>query len=339
MADIKTPSPPSTFSPRTPTYAQRTRLPHRDRRRPGLPHAPFSGRVYSRDPKMRIAVRDTHLFFDVEGAKLEPHGPEMREKPTLILLHGGPGFDHSGFKPDFSGLADIAQVIYLDHRGNGRSDRDSPERWNLDDWADDLRAFCDALEIEKPIVLGQSFGGMVAMAYAIRHPDHAGGLILSSTSARMRLDRMLEVFERRGGTEARNAAEAYWTNPGRKTLPDYARICLPLYNLKPRPPEADKRTVYNFDVMFHFGQEKEGTMNLLPGLAGVRAQTLVLAGEEDPVTPLGDSRDIAAAITPDLVELRAFADCGHGVFRDDPDAGFAAIRNFVEGMVEADKGR
>jgi pimeloyl-ACP methyl ester carboxylesterase len=46
----------------------------------------------------------------------------MREKPTLLLLHGGPGFDHSIYKPTYSSLADCAQVIYLDHRGNGRSD-------------------------------------------------------------------------------------------------------------------------------------------------------------------------------------------------------------------------
>ena len=46
---------------------------------------------------MRIRVRDTTLFFDVEGAKLEADGKLMREKPTLLLLHGGPGFDHSSF--------------------------------------------------------------------------------------------------------------------------------------------------------------------------------------------------------------------------------------------------
>ena len=51
-----------------------------------------------------------------------PDGPSMREKPTLLLLHGGPGFDHSIYKPVYSSLADCAQIVYLDHRGNGRSD-------------------------------------------------------------------------------------------------------------------------------------------------------------------------------------------------------------------------
>src|SRR6266436_2013192 len=152
---------------------------------------------------MRVLVNGVRLFFDVEGASLVPEGPTMREKPTLVLLHGGPGLDHSLYKPAFSTFADVVQVIYLDHRGQGRSARSSPDQWNLATWADDLRAFCDALAIEHPIVFGESAGGWVAMAYATRYPDHPGKLILSSTSARRSLPRILAVFERLGGSAAR----------------------------------------------------------------------------------------------------------------------------------------
>jgi proline iminopeptidase len=133
---------------------------------------------------MFVRVRDVRLFFDVEGSKLAPEGPVMREKPTLLCLHGGPGLDHSAFRPGLSPLADMAQVVYLDQRGHGRSERSEPARWSLAEWADDVVAFCEILKIEQPIVLGSSFGGYVAMAYAIRHPDHASKLILISTSAR-----------------------------------------------------------------------------------------------------------------------------------------------------------
>ena len=71
---------------------------------------------------MWVQVNGVRLFFDVEGAGLVPDGPRMREKPTVVLLHGGPGFDHSIYKPAFSSLADVAQVVFLDHRGNGRSE-------------------------------------------------------------------------------------------------------------------------------------------------------------------------------------------------------------------------
>ena len=72
---------------------------------------------------MHVMVNGVRLFFDVEGSGLVADGPAMRAKPTLLLLHGGPGMDHTTYKPRFSQLADVAQVLYLDHRANGRSGR------------------------------------------------------------------------------------------------------------------------------------------------------------------------------------------------------------------------
>jgi pimeloyl-ACP methyl ester carboxylesterase len=132
---------------------------------------------------MLIDVNGARLFVDIEGAGLVPDGPAMRRKPTLVLLHGGPGYDHSMFKPAFSQLADVAQVVYLDHRGHGRSSRGKPAEWNLAQWGDDVRGVCDVLGVEKPVVLGFSFGGYVAQAYATRHPRHPGKLVLASTAA------------------------------------------------------------------------------------------------------------------------------------------------------------
>ncbi|MEM8755123.1 MAG: alpha/beta fold hydrolase, partial [Pseudomonadota bacterium] len=179
---------------------------------------------------MRVAVNGVKIWFDVEGAGLVPDGEAMRKKPTLIALHGGPGADHSIYKPQFSAFADVAQVVYLDHRGNGRSDQAGPETWNLAQWGDDVRAFCEALGIEKPVVYGASFGGFVAQAYATRHPDHVGKLILASTAARFDFDAMIAAFGRIGGDEAREAAADYWLNPTVPSRRRYAEICVPLYS-------------------------------------------------------------------------------------------------------------
>src|SRR5215469_1796233 len=137
---------------------------------------------------MKILVGDLRLFVDVEGASLRVDGPQMRQAPTLLLLHGGPFIDHSMFKPEHSQLCDAAQLVYLDHRGRGRSERGDRAKWNLEQWGNDVHAFCDALEIE---MMGVSFGGIVAMSYATRHPEHAAGLILCSTMARWRDERSL----------------------------------------------------------------------------------------------------------------------------------------------------
>ena len=63
---------------------------------------------------MHVSVNGVRLFFDVEGAKLVPDGPVMREKPTLLLLHGGPGFDHSIYKPAYSAwLISLRSSIWI----------------------------------------------------------------------------------------------------------------------------------------------------------------------------------------------------------------------------------
>jgi pimeloyl-ACP methyl ester carboxylesterase len=278
---------------------------------------------------MRIKVGDSRLFFDVEGAKLVPDGPAMRERPTLLLLHGGPGFDHSSFKPNFSPLADVAQVVYLDHRGQGRSDPTGPERWNFAEWADDVRAFCDALEIEKPIVMGTSFGGMVAMAYAARHPEHPAKLILCTTTARVSLDRILNTFVRLGGEQAREVAARFFENPTAANAAEYMKTCLPLYNRNPPPPEMLTRTVFNMDVTTHFFQNTFLAMNLLPGLSRIKCPTLVMGGEDDPITPIANSEDIAAALPKGMVRFERFAAAGHGIVNDTRERFLAVVREFI----------
>jgi pimeloyl-ACP methyl ester carboxylesterase len=278
---------------------------------------------------MRVKVGDIHLFFDVEGAKLRPDGARMREVATVVLLHGGPGFDHSNFKPDFSRLAEIAQVVYLDHRGNGRSDRGDPAKWNFPQWGDDVRAFCEALEIERPIVLGISFGGMVAMSYATRHPEHPGKLVLSSTAARSRQDRSLEMFERLGGVEVREVARRFFENPGPETAVEYQKKCFPLYNRTPSSLEFMQRAVMNRELMVDFFKNESHAFNFLPDLGRIKCPTLIAAGELDPILPVADSNDIAAAMAPGVARLEVFANAGHGAHRDQPDRFFRILSEFI----------
>jgi proline iminopeptidase len=284
---------------------------------------------------MRIEVNGVRIFFDVEGAKLVPGGSVMREKPTLILLHGGPGMDHSSFKPAFSQFADICQVIYLDHRGNGRSDRQPRESWNLAQWGDDVYEFCRALEIEKPIVMGQSFGGFVAIAYATRHPEHPGKLIFSSTAAQghAHVERSIELFRERGGDEiagmARHALTVGYDSP--EFAAKWMVEAMPYYNTKTlADPDARARSVMTAKVLMDFlGPGGEGlSFDMLADLGRIQCPTLVLGGEADPITPIESSEDIAAAIPRQWVRFERFPNAGHGVFRDDP-RGYDVIREFM----------
>jgi proline iminopeptidase len=281
---------------------------------------------------MRIEIEPgVRVFIDVEGAGWVPEGPALRERPTLLVLHGGPGFDHSGFRPPFGQLADVAQVLYVDHRGHGRSSPRPLAEITLDVLADDVVRLCAALGIQRPVVLGQSFGGFVAQRYLARHPAHPARVILSSTSHHFGLARKLAMFQRLGGEPARAAAEAFWTDPCGATWAVYTEVCLPLYNTQP-PADADARhrTLLREDILFDWNRRELPTMDLRPGLAGVCCPVLVLAGEEDPVTPVDDAREIAAAIPAPWGRLEVVAGAGHGVWRDRADEGLAAIRRFVD---------
>lgn len=284
---------------------------------------------------MRIKIRDISLFFDIDGIGLAPDGSAMREKPSIVLIHGGPGFDHSGFKPAFSTLTDIAQIVYLDVRGCGRSARGDPSKWRLAEWAEDLATLCDTLGIVRPFILGLSFGGYVAMQLAVDFPRVPGGLILSSTTAHLRIDRALAVFERLGGMNAREVAAAFWQTPNEDTFGRYVEICFPLYNLRPASREAYSRVIINRELLFRFFSpgEEGRTFDLRSRLREVSCPTLLLVGRDDPITTIEDAQEIAAALPAGTCRFEVFEDCRHGVTRDAPERAFPIIREFVSSVI------
>jgi proline iminopeptidase len=269
---------------------------------------------------MRVRLRDgLRIFVDCDGANLRPDGPRMRAVPTLILLHGGPGFDHTSFKSFFARFADRCQIVYYDHRGMGRSDAGSQAQWNLDTWADDLADLIDILGLDRPILLGQSFGGFVALRYAIRHSAKLGGLVLSSTAARHVPEDCLAAFNRLGGEEAGRAAEAFFVAPSAQTFAPYQQLCLPLYNTTPQDAQIRERTILTPEVLFSFWRGEHRGYDLRNELGSIFSPTLIVVGEEDPITPVARSIEIADALEPRLAQLEISPDAGHGVYRDLPD--------------------
>lgn len=277
------------------------------------------------------------MYVDIGDCRLhcvelaaDPVSPGV-EPATLLLLHGGPGFDHSGFRPAFDRYAERMRVLFVDQRGQGESDRSTPDRWCLDVWADDVVRVCDALDVRRPVVLGQSFGGMVAMRYAARHPHHARALVLSSTSARLHLHaRVLPAFEAAGGRRARRAAQAFFEAPDAVRWAAFARHCLPLYNTTPQAgPTASPR----MDVLCHFFAGEAFSMDLRAGLEAFEGPVLVTSGVADPITPPQDARDIAGALRRADVREACVPGAGHGVWRDRPGAFFETLDAFLAAVV------
>ena len=148
----------------------------------------------------RIKVNDTQLFFDVYGSQLSINSDSVAYKPTLLVLHGGHGVvDHTLYVEFWSQFSDIAQVIFLDQRGCGRSDTESLDKCNLRHWGKDVYDFCNTLDIKKPIIAGVSMGGHVMCEYISHFPEHPEALIFCNTEAKMNLDAMVEKFTQLGG--------------------------------------------------------------------------------------------------------------------------------------------
>ena len=109
--------------------------------------------------------------------------PDSRKVP-LLLLHGGPGSTHNYFEVlDHVAEEDGRQIISYDQIGCGLSYVDGhPELWKMETWIGELKAVREALGLSEVILLGQSWGGMLALEYVCRHP-HEGvrGIVLSST--------------------------------------------------------------------------------------------------------------------------------------------------------------
>jgi pimeloyl-ACP methyl ester carboxylesterase len=278
---------------------------------------------------MDIEINGARIFFDTVGSALAIDGEQMVERTALLVLHGGPGFDHAPMRPYFDRFADTHQVIYVDHRGNGRSTGE-PESWTLAQWGDDIHDLCQALGLKRPAVYGLSFGGMVAMSYAARHPDAASKLVFASTAGRMDLPATYDAMQRLGGPDARRIAERFWTDPSTEAAAEYMSVCMPLYNPSGAlSAEARKRAIMRTEVMFHFIRGEQRSMDLLSGLRAVRRPTLVLAGGLDPITPLSCSRAIAGAMPEGVAELVVFEAAGHGVHRDEPDRAETVLRRFL----------
>jgi len=256
-----------------------------------------------------------------------------------VLLHAGPGADHSLFKDTVGpALAEVAQVVYLDQRGDGRSDRSDPSRWNLETWTDDLSTFLDALEIERPVLLGSSIGALVALCYAARHPERPAKLVLVSAVARYVHARSIAAFDELGGAEAGEVAAQYFGDPTEASLAEYLRVCLPLYTRAGLDPEVLARTRFNPEATIHWDRYGAPRVDLYEQAAQVQCPVLLRAGGCDPSFTIAGTEELAAALRPGLVELRRYPAAGHGVVRDALEAIGNAIHFILRPAVPDDEG-
>jgi proline iminopeptidase len=233
----------------------------------------------------------------------------------VVVLHGGPGADHEYLRPGFDALADRRELIYYDQRGGGRSPvpRDVPVGWT--EQVADLEALRQHWDIEQLTLVGYSWGGLLALLYALEHPGRLGRLALVSPAPTWR--------------EARERFEAVFSHRNLDPAFQEERRVLRESGLRERDPAAFQQRIFELSVAPYFfdpsrardltpfrvvGRTQQevwqslGNYDLrprLPQLAGIPA--MVLHGEADPV-PIEAARTAAELIG---AEFHPVPRCGH----------------------------
>ena len=231
---------------------------------------------------------DNIACVHVTTPRLTIHAETAGEGEPLVLLHSL-AMDGRMWLPLMERLGSRFRCWALDARGHGRTSWDG-QPFTVTDLADDLRCALDALELQRPHVLGLSMGGSTALTFAGRHPDRVNGLVLADTTAWYGPEAPAQWEQRAQAALTRSRAdligfqlERWFTGDFRSAEPgEVERITSIFLGCDGRAHAAACRAL--------------GGMDSRPLLPAIRARTMVLAGEEDYATPPAMARDIAAAV-------------------------------------------
>ncbi|WDZ84796.1 alpha/beta fold hydrolase [Micromonospora cathayae] len=281
---------------------------------------------------MYADIRGTRIFFDIEGAGLVPDGAGMRQKPVLFVVPGGPGGDHSGFKPAYSPLSEKAQLVYFDHRGSGRSDPAPPETYTMDDHVADLEALRQHLGLDRIGLLGISYGGMVSLSYAVRYPHRLSHLILVVTAPDHRfLKRAQETVAERGTPAQQEVAARLFAGAfaSADEMREYFETMGPLYSRRfDLSRERSRQPIFSPEAInAAYGRDLH-TYDVTGQLADITVPTQVIGARHDWICAPEFSEEIAAAIPG--AQLRMFENSGHNVADDEYPAFIDVIRGFLD---------
>ena len=248
----------------------------------------------------------------------------------LVVLHGGPGLDHTTFRPWLDPLGDDFRLLYVDERGQGRSDRVDPTTLSVERFARDVDLLAEALGLERFVLLGHSFGAIVTTWHAIELGTAAAYVIsggADETGAMLAdVEASLEALGERGGAIAESwAAEKEVETE--EELAELMRVQMPFHFEGEVPPGYGEDTVYSPEVLRHFACNGYGDFDYRPRLGRVTRPTLVVVGERDRTTTPRAARVLHEGIEGS--ELVVVPGAGHMSFVEDQALYLDAVRAFL----------
>ena len=253
----------------------------------------------------------------------------------LIVLHGGPGLDHSMFRPYLDALGDDFRVLYVDERGQGGSERVDPQTLSLDVFAHDVDLLADALGLDEFVLLGHSFGAIITTYHATELGTAAAYVISggadSSEALMADVTASLEAMGEAGKPIA-DSWELEKTVSTEEELMELLRVQMPFHFHGSPPPGYGDNTVGSPEVLRHFSSSGYGDFDYRPKLANVDRPTLVIVGEHDRTTTPRASRVLHDGIAGS--ELVVVPDAGHLSFVEQTEPYLAAVRGFLSAATQ-----
>jgi len=271
----------------------------------------------------------TEGFIDDGGVRI--YHKSLGNGVPLLLLHGGPGADHSDFLPALKPLAKCCQLILIDERGSGRSERlANPRGYTLDHMVEDIERVRRHYGFPRLVVLGHSFGGILAQAYAVRHPRRILGLVLAGTGSsagcinrdfraiRKRLPAALRArlarHEKAGIFQADGAYTNAYAAASACAIAPYLYAKTPPKRFKHPPPLGMEalRELWVRRSDFRIDGNLKG-FDFTDSLARVKAPALVVIGDRDLVSTATAEVTRASLTRATLVVM---AECAHMMYID-----------------------
>jgi proline iminopeptidase len=271
----------------------------------------------------------------------------------LLVLHGGPGADHQYLLPQMLELADEFELVFYDQRGGGKSRTDNPTPITWQTHVEDLAAVARELDINPLEIVGYSWGGLLAMLYAISSRSSVPGSrfpVLDGAGSQFPVpvapDSLVLIDPAPITRTHREQFEAEFARRQQSAPVQRLRTELAESGLRERDPGAYRQRGFELSVAGYFAKPDRARdltpfrvvgrvqqsvwssladFDLREPLAHVAIPTLIVHGREDPI-PLESSEIAARALHARLVVLE---DCGHVPYVEQPQSLFDAVRDFL----------
>jgi proline iminopeptidase len=275
-----------------------------------------------------IKINGTELYYHVIG-----------EGMPILVLHGGPGLNHTYFLPQMEGLAKHCKLIFFDQRATGRSSMDvDTGSVNLANCIEDIEGMRKAFDLGEMNLMGHSTGGLLAMEYAIKHPDHLRSLILVTTTAAssdLRMKAFYNMQEQTTRGDSIGQAEVQQSEGFKKRDPaSMAKFFRYLFGSNFYDHKYADSLTLQFDANYAKSASLLRGLNrdlarydIHDSLKAITCPTLIIQTDHDRNLP-ESAEKIHSRIPNSKIEV--IKNCGHFPFIEAPAEFFKLVADFVE---------